>query len=130
MKFFRNPDKAAGIFFFISVMPILLVWIGILFIGNTSNSPLMAFVLNQINYLFSEENPTRLWFLWFALLPLVCTALGIAYLLGAASNHKLAIAMFAVAIGLAGASFVLCDWTIAVFVTAPAFWSFGCVRRI
>ena len=130
MKFFRNPDKLAGIFFFISVMPVLLVWIGFLFVGNTSNSPLTSFALDQVSYVFSEENPTRLWFMWFAVLPLACTILGIAYLLGVANNRRLAIAMLVVAIFLAGLSFVLCDWTIAVFVTAATFWSLRCVHRI
>jgi hypothetical protein len=90
----------------------------------------MSSAMNQISYMFSEENPTRLWFLWFAVLPLVCVALGVAYLVGAANNRQFAIAMFVVAIGLAGVSFVLCDWTIAVFVTLPTFWSLRCARRI
>jgi len=130
MKFFKNPEKVAGILFFISVMPVLFAWIVLLFVGNTSNLPFMSSALNQINYIFSEGNPTRSWFLWFAVLPLVCAALGVAYLLGAANNRKLAVVMFVVAISLAGLSFVLCDWTIAVFVTMPTFWSLRCVRRI
>lgn len=130
MKFLENPDKVAGTLFFISVMPVLLAWIVLLLVGHTSNLPLMSSALNQISYMFSEENPTRVWFLWFAVLPLVCVALGVAYLVGAANNRKFAIAMFVVAIGLAGVSFVLCDWTIAVFVTLPTFWSLRCARRI
>lgn len=130
MKFLENPDKVAGTLFFISMMPVLLAWFVLLFVGHTSNLPLMSSALNQICYMFSEENPNRLWFLWFAVLPIVCFVLSVAYLGGAANNRKFAIAMFVVAIGLAGFSFVLCDWTIAVFVTLPIFWSLRCACRI
>ncbi|MBX9899545.1 MAG: hypothetical protein K2Y28_02065 [Burkholderiaceae bacterium] len=130
MKFFKNPDKVAGILFLVSVLPVLLAWIVLLLVGNTSNLPLMSFALDQISYIFSEGNPTRLWFLWFSALPLICTTLGVGYLFGAANNRKLAMAMLAIGISLAGVSFVLCDWTIAVFVTVPTFWSFRCVLRI
>jgi hypothetical protein len=130
MKLMKSADRIAGTLFLISAVPVLLAWAMLLLVGHQSNLSLMASAFTQAEYVFSAKNPDRLWFVWFALLPLICAALGASYLLGLANNRTLAVALFAASIVLSGATFFLCDWTIAAFVTLPIYWGLRCVRRI
>lgn len=87
MKLMQNPERVAGTLFLISVVPVLLAWIILLLVGHQPDMSVMASALDQVQYMFSAKNPTRLWFVWFALLPLFSAALGAAYSRGGEQSN-------------------------------------------
>ena len=129
MTFLRSPDKVAGLLFLLATFLILTIWIQLLFLTPVPDSSATDSASHAIEQMFSPENPSRLWFVWLAFLPLACAALGTAYLLNLAKNKIGAMVLFILSVGLGTTAFVFTQWPLALFVALPGYWGFRCAYR-
>ena len=127
MTFLRSPDKVAGLLFLLATLLILTIWFQLLFL--TPDSSAAGSAGHAIDQMFSPENPSRLWFVWLAFLPLACAVLGSAYLLNLARTKTGGMILFIISVGLATTAFVFTQWPLALFVALPCYWGFRCAYR-
>src|SRR5258706_12537241 len=118
------PQAITGILFLLAAVLAGAVWYIYLFAAVPPNLSVLQSATGLLQYTFSSENPQRLWFAWMAALPLLCVALGLAYLMNGARTRKGWFILLSASVLLAIASFVLNDWGLAVFVALPIFWRY------
>jgi hypothetical protein len=99
-----------------------------LFAATPTNQSAWASAAGQLRHTFSDENPQAWWFAWLGVLPVICLVLALAYLLNVARTRNARLALFLVSVALGGASFVLNDWGLAVFVAVPAIWGYRAIH--
>ena len=124
----RLPATIAGLLSFLSAILILHVWYILLFVATPSKLSVSEAAIGHLQYFFSIENPTRLFFVWLAALPLFSIAIGVAYLFKFADSKTNAVLLFASTIGLGLAELAFHTWDLALFVALPAIWGWRCVR--
>ena len=129
MKLLRSPDKIAGLLSLLAALLVLAIWFILLFVAPIENMPVTESAMSALNYFFSNENPSRLWFVWLAILPLACTILGVAYLFNFARSKSAATVLLALSAGLGIAAFIFTNWALAFFVSLPSYWGYRCVYR-
>lgn len=129
MAFLRSPDKVAGLLSVLAALVFLPMWYLVLFVATPSYMTANESAVSSLVYLFSQENPSRLMFVWLAALPCSCTVLGVAYLLGFARSKTVAVALFALSscFGI-GALFTM-DFALSFFVVLPTYWGYRSVNR-
>ena len=125
----QSPDKIAGLLLLLAALLVLAIWYILLFVAPIENMSVTESAISSLEYHFSQENPSRLWFVWLAALPLACTFLGIAYLLNFARSKSVATVLLALSAGLGIASFIFTNWALAFFVALPSYWGYRCVYR-
>ena len=118
MAFNLAPEKWAGIAYLAPAAAVLGIWGVLLFVGNSPKSG----SLDMLRYALLEE-PERWFFWWLAAFPIACLLLSASYFSTVARGKVGAIALCAVGVALAAASWLTMDWTIALFVTVPLLFS-------
>jgi amino acid permease len=129
MTFLRSPDKIAGLLFLLAALLMLTIWFQLLVLGPASDLSLADSASHALEQMFSPENPSRLWFVWLAFLPVACAALGTAYLLNLARTRTGSMILFVVSVGLGTTAFVFTQWPLALVVALPCYWGFRCAYR-
>ena len=129
MTFLRSPDKVAGLLFLFAALLVLTIWFQLLFHAPASDLSPAGSASLAIEQMFSPENPSRLWFVWLAFLPLACAALGTSYLLNLARTKTGGMILFVISVGLGTTVFVFTQWPLALFVALPCYWGFLCAYR-
>jgi hypothetical protein len=124
MKALSRPNTVAAILLMIPAMYALGVWYIMLFVGNSAEGAW----LGQLQYTFSAENTDRWWFVWFAVLPVICIGLAISYALGLAANHVWAHLLFVTATLILVVNFALTAWFLAFLTALPLYWAYLCMR--
>jgi hypothetical protein len=128
MQLQLRSEQIAGLLSLLAALLAGVAWYIYLFVATPSERPLADSVHAQLASSFALENADRWWFIWFAALPLALTVVGAAYLSHLARNQAVAMLLLAVLVILAGSSFYLTTWSLAVFVALPIFWGWRCVR--
>jgi len=123
-----RPDKIAGFLFMVAGVLVSAIWYIYLFAAPDTTRTLMKSVVEQLQYTFSPEHSDRWWFMWLVALPILCFAIGSAYLLNVARSRRGAVPLLTLSVVLAASSFVLNDWALALFVALPILWGSRCVR--
>jgi hypothetical protein len=129
MTFLRSPDKVAGLLFMLATFLILTIWFQLIFLAPAPGLTAGESAGHAIELMFAPDNPSRLWFVWLAFLPLACIALGSAYLLNLARSRTGGMVMFVLSVGLGTTAFVFTQWPLALFVALPCYWGFRCAYR-
>jgi len=110
-----TPRRLAGIAYLVPVANVAAVWYLLLFVAGRAadaGPTLRAWLV---------DDPQRAAFRWLAALPMVCGALSVAYL--RAPGPKAAIALAALGIAVAAATWRLLDASIAATATLPLLFS-------
>jgi hypothetical protein len=128
MKPSLAPNKIAGWLYFVPALIVGGIWYIYLFVATPAHLTVWQSVVGQMQYTFSDENPQAWWFAWLIALPAACVVLGVLYLFNVASARPVRIGLFAFAIALAGATFVLNDWPVGVAVAIPAYWGYRAIH--
>ena len=123
------PDKIAGLLSLLAALLIMGVWFILLFVAKPEGTSIIESAVDTARYLLIEEQSTRNWFIWFAILPVLSIAIGVTYLLGVARTKAMAITLFILASMLGVSSFFLFDWRLAISVALPSYWGLLCVRQ-
>lgn len=129
MAFFRSPDKVAGMLSLLAALVFLPMWYVVLFVAPAPNMAATESVVTTLEYMFSQENPSRLTFVWLASLPFSCVAVGSAYLLNLARSKTAATALLVLSGGLGVAALFSMDFVLSFFVALPTYWGYRCVNR-
>jgi hypothetical protein len=126
----KSPAKMAGLLSLLSTMFVMAIWFILLFVGTPANQTITQAAINQVVDLYSADNPSRLTFLWLAVLPIITAAIGAAYLLNLARTKLIASALlvFTCAMGLIVLAFG--PFSLAIFVLLPAYWGWKCLENI
>ena len=124
MAFKLAPEKWAGITYLLPAAAVAGIWGILLFVGNTPKSG----PVDMLRYALLEE-PERWIFWWLAALPIACLLLSVSYFSTIARARVGAIALCAIGIGLAVATWLTMGWTIGVFVTVPLLFSVPSARN-
>ena len=127
--FSNSPSRIASGMSFVAALLVFGIWYILLFTSNPSGAPASQCATDALRYFFSAENPSRSWFVWLAMAPVISTAVALAYLSGASRTKPFAIALFVVSVVLGVTGFYFVTWTLALFVALPAYWGFLCVRK-
>ncbi|MES1980950.1 MAG: hypothetical protein V4443_00605 [Pseudomonadota bacterium] len=101
----------------------------VIFLDPIPNLSIADSAARTLQELFSQTNPSRLWFVWFAVLPVICTLLGAAYLSGLAQSQAGAMILFVLSVALAATAFLFTHWSLALCVALPCYWGFRCAYR-
>lgn len=128
MQIRLRSEQIAGLLSFLAALLAGVAWYIYLFVANPSGRPPADSLYAQLASSFALENADRWWFIWFAALPIALTVVGAAYLSHLARNQTVAVLLLAVLVILAGSSFYLADWSLAVVVALPIIWGWRCVR--
>jgi hypothetical protein len=123
-----RSEQIAGLLSFLAAALAGANWYMYRFVASPSERPFAESAFGQLAYSLAPENADRWWFIWLAALPLALTVVGAAYLSQLARNQAVAMLLLAVSAILAGSSFLLANWSLAVFVALPTFWAWRCVR--
>jgi hypothetical protein len=126
----RSPDKIAGLLFIVATLLISASWCIVLFFDTPPDMSPAESAIHSLEEMFAQGNPSRLWFVWFAFLPLACTVLGLAYLLDLARARTGAMVLFVLSVGLAATAFLFTQWALALCVALPCYWGFRCAYRV
>lgn len=118
MAFKLAPEKWTGIAYLATAAAVAGIWGILLFVGNSPKSG----PFDMLRYVLHEE-PERWIFWWLVALPIACLLLSASYFSTVACGKVGAIALCAIGVALAGATWLTLDWTIALFVTAPLWFS-------
>jgi len=124
MKALSRPNTVAAILLMIPAVYALGVWFILLFVGNSAEGAL----LGQLKYTYSSENDDRLWFVWFAALPVICIALAISYALGLAAHRVWAQLLFVSTVLIVLVNVALNAWFLVFLTALPLYWAYLCVR--
>jgi hypothetical protein len=123
------PSKVAGLLSLLAALLVLGVWFILLFVAQPEGVSAIENAIGTARYVLFEEQSTRRWFIWLAIVPVLSVAIGACYLLGLARTKGFAITLFILAAALGASSFVLFDWSLALWVALPSYWGFLCVRQ-
>ncbi|HEX7454503.1 MAG TPA: hypothetical protein VF296_00515 [Gallionella sp.] len=126
----KSPAKIAGVLSLLSTMFVLAIWFKLLFVGMPSNLTVTDAVIDQLSYFYSDENPSRLTFVWLAMLPLITAAIGSSYLLNLARSKKIAFFLLALTIAIGLVVLAFGPFSLAIFVLLPAYWGWRCLEDI
>ena len=129
MAFFRTPDQVAGLLSLLAALVFLPMRYIVLFIAPPPNMGATESAVVSLQFLFSQENPSHLMFVWLAALPFSCVVVGTAYLLNFARSRAVATGLLAFSGGLGVAAFFSLDLTLSFFVVLPIYWGYRCVNR-
>jgi len=129
MAFFRSPDKVAGLLSLLAALVFLPMWFIVLFVAPLPNMGAAESAVASLQHLFSQENSSRLMFVWLAALPFSCGVVGTAYLLNFARSRAVATALLALSGGLGVAALFSMDFVFSFFVVLPTYWGYRCVNR-
>ena len=124
----RSPHKVAGALSLVAAVLVLVIWYIVLFVATPDSLAVAEGAANSLAYLLSAENPSRSWFVWLAVAPVVSTALGLGYLFGLSRSAVSAAALFVAAVILAATGFYFVTWSLALFIALPCYWGYLCVR--
>jgi hypothetical protein len=124
MKTRVAPSVIAGFLFLLAAVFAGGVWCVFLFAAMPTDRSVVDSVMSLLQYTFSSANPGRWWFTWLASLPILCGALGAAYLLNVAHTRKGGLILLCVSIVVAIGSFAFNDWVLAMFVALPILWGY------
>jgi hypothetical protein len=123
-----HPAKIAGLLSLLAAALASVPWYILLFFANPPHRSLSESILGQLTYTFSAENSDRWWFVWFAALPIVSAAVGVAYLCRLANSHNGAVLLLSLNVLLAGAALVFTTWSLAFFIALPIIWGWRCIH--
>ena len=123
------PSRIAGLLSLLAALLVLGVWFILLFVAQPEGVPLIKSAVGTARYVLFDEQSSRRWFIWLAILPLVSITIGVFYLSGAARTKGFAVTLFILVAALGASSFVLLDWSLAIWVALPSYWGFICVRQ-
>ena len=128
MKLPHSPAKIAGFILLLSAVFPLGIWYVLLFTNTPSTLGVMDAAFRQIQFSFSEESGTLWFYVWLAVLPVLCLAIGVSYLLNVAHHRSGAIVLLVGTIaGLAG-SLAFTNWSEGLGLALAAFFCARCVR--
>lgn len=122
------PSRIAGLLSLLAALLILGVWLILLFVAPEGVSSIESAV-GTARYVLFEEQSSRRWFIWLAIVPIASFVIGTCYLLGVARTKGFAITLFVLAAALGVSSFILFDWSLALWVALPSYWGLLCVRK-
>jgi len=123
------PSRVAGLLSLLAALLVLGVWFILLFVAQPEGVSAIESAIGTARYVLFEEQSTRRWFIWLAIVPVLSITIGVCYLLGLARTKGFAITLFILAAALGASSFVLFDWSLALWVALPSYWGFLCVRQ-
>jgi len=123
------PCRIAGLLSLLAALLVLGVWFILLFGAQPEGVSAIENAIGTARYVLFEEQSTRHWFIWLAIVPALSIAIGVCYLLGVARSKGFAITLFILAATLGASSFVLLDWSLALWVALPSYWGFLCVHQ-
>ena len=123
------PSRIAGLLSLLAALLVLVVWYILLFVAQPAGVSAIESAAATARYVLFEEPSSRPWFIWLAIVPIVSIVIGVCYLLGVARTKGFAITLFILAAALGASSFVLLDWSLALWVALPSYWGFICVRQ-
>lgn len=123
------PSRIAGLLSLLAALLVLGVWFILLFVAQPEGVSAIENAIGTARYVLFEEQSTRHWFIWLAILPVLSIAIGVCYLLGVARTKGFAVTLFILAAALGASSFVLFDWSLAFWIALPSYWGFLCVRQ-
>jgi len=127
MKDRVGPHTIAGWLYVIPALFVIGIWYLYLFVALPEDQAAWDSAAGQLRYAFSDANPMAWWFAWLGAFPVLCLLLAAAYLSNAARTRASRLALFAAAIALAGATFAINDWGIAILVTLPIIWGYRAI---
>jgi hypothetical protein len=130
MRVRLRSEQIAGLLSFLAALLAGVATYIYLFVANPSGRPPADSVYSQFASALALENADRWWSIWCTALPLALTMVGAAYLSRLARKQAAAVLLLTVLVILAGLSFYLTDWTLAIFVALPIFWGWRCVRGV
>lgn len=128
-KTIESPDKAAGILLLLASLAILASWYILLFVAAPNNITPIESAMNLLQYLYSVQNPSRLWFIWFAMLPIFCIFIGVSYLINFAESKKGSVILFTLSCSLGVSVLLLHRWEFAAFILMASIFGARCIRR-
>ncbi len=128
MKSQVGPHAIAGWLYVVPVALVAGVWFIYLFVAMPENHTVWQSATGQLRHTFSDANPQAWWFAWMIALPATCTMLSVAYLFKAPRSRGGRVGLFACAVALGIATFVLNDLGLAVFVALPVLWGYRAIH--
>ena len=123
------PARIAGLLSLLAALLVLSIWFILLFVAPPAGVSAVDNAVDTAHYVLFEEQSSRHWFIWLAIVPLVSIVIGVCYLLGMARTKTFATILFVLAVALGVSSFILLNWSIAFWVALPSYWGFICVRQ-
>jgi hypothetical protein len=126
----KFPVKIAGLLSLLSTMLVLAIWFILIFVDIPSNLTIIDSVIDQMSYIYSDENPAKATFIWLTLLPLISAAIGSAYLLNLARSKTVAILLLALTIAIGSVMLAFGPFSLAIFVLLPSYWGWRCLEDI
>ena len=124
-----SPAKTAGLLSLLSAVTVLGIWYILLFVAQPECDSVIDSAFKTAHYLLVEEETTRYWFIWLAVVPVVSIVVGICYLSGVARAKGGAITLLALCALLGASSFMFLNWELACWVLLPCYWGYLCVRQ-
>jgi len=128
IAFLKSPHNVAGLLSLFAALLVIAVWYIVLFVAPLSGVSLSESAAITLRDFLSAENPSRSWFVWLAVAPVVSGAVGLTYLFGDSRSKALAVTLLLVSVMLAVSGFYLVTWSLALFIALPSYWGFLCVR--
>ncbi len=122
-----RSEQIAGLLSFLAAVLAGVAWYAYVFVAAFPGRPPADSLYAHLASPFALEAADRWWPVWAAALPLVLTVVGAAYLSRRAQNQAMALLLLTVLVILAGSSFLLTTWLLAMFVALPIFWGWRCV---
>src|SRR5258705_12138509 len=110
MRFPLPPHITTGWLFVLAALLTAGAWFVLLFVAMPPDKSVLDSALGQMRYTFSAENDNRWWFVWFAVLPIACGLLAVAYFLNVSRTKHWGVTLLTLTVALALASFMLNDW--------------------
>jgi hypothetical protein len=126
----KSPAKIAGLLSLLSTMFVLAIWFILLFVGIPADQTIAHAVIDQITYLYSDQNPARLTFIWLAVLPFISSSIGTTYLLDLARTKMIAGMLLVVTIAIGLVVLAFGPLSLAIFVMLPSYWGWKCLESI
>jgi|SRR5271165_2647067 len=122
-------EQIAGLLSFLAALLAGVAWYAYVFVASPPGRPPADSLYAQLASSFARESADRWWSIWAAALPLALTVVGAAYLSHLARNQAMAVLLLVILVILAGSSFYLTTWLLAIFVALPIVWGWRCVRE-
>lgn len=128
MRLQLAPQAIAGWLYVVPVALVAGIWFIYLFVAMPENQTVWQSAIGQLGHTFSAANPQAWWFAWMIALPVACAVLAVAYLRKAPLSRGGRMVLFACAVALGIATFVLNDFGLGVFVALPALWGYRAIN--
>lgn len=126
----KTPAKIAGFLSLLSTAMVLAIWFVLLLIGLPSNQSIIGAVIDQLSYIYSDQNPGKLSFIWLTILPLTSATIAGAYLLDFARSKRIAMLLLVSNILIGAIELAFGPFSLAIFVLLPAYWGWKCFDEI